>query len=504
MASAKRWGSQLWARLTHTVSESVSLSRELTASHLAVALLLLVITAGFSYGAFRSYLLTSQENQLKHSGFEVARVMQGYFTGAIDAPTANYLLTGLEGALDVHVFVVDRSGEVILSTGPANVPAASLTVPDLTRVLVRGETWSTSIQTPRGAMTIAGVPIELTHAIVGGIFLEEPEAKMLERAAQLLWRLLLGGAAGVLVAAFAARLLSRRLALPLSRLRSAAEHVADGELSARVEPKGPLEVLQLGERFNQMAASLERLVGDLRRETKLRDELLAHVAHDLKTPLTTIRGYLEAMQDGLLKGPERDKAVRVTHAETLRLQRLVGRLLEAARLEATLKVDAVRMPVKAWAEDVVSRLGREASARGVTVTVSGPAGLHAVLHPDALTEVLMNLLTNALAVSPHGAVVKVNIVPEQHGVTVTVSDEGPGIPAELRATIFEPFVTGEASRTGGGTGLGLAIAARLVQAMGGRIGIGDQPGRGAMVWFWIPDESEGTERSKPGGTLGPA
>lgn len=489
MARANRWATRLWHRLSHRVTESVSLSRELTASHLAVALLLLVITAGFSYGAFRSYLLTSQQVQLKHSGLEVARVMQGYFTGALDAPTANYLLSGLEGALNVHVFVVDRSGQVILSTGPANVPVASLTVPDLARVLVRGETWTSSVETPRGAMTLVGVPIELSHAVVGGIFLEEPEAAMLERAAQLLWRLLLGGAAGVLVAAFAARLLSRRLALPLSRLRQAAEAVAEGQMSVRVRPDGPLEVLQLGQRFNQMAASLEHLVNDLRRETQLRDELLAHVAHDLKTPLTTIRGYLEAMQDGLLQGAEREQAVQVTHAETLRLQRLVGRLLEAARLEAALKAEAIRMPVKAWAEDVVRRLDREATARGVRVAVRGPSDLHAVMHPDALTEVLMNVLTNALAVSPHGSTVTVDIQPDSRGVTVSVLDEGPGIPRELRTTLFEPFVTGEQSRTGGGTGLGLAIAARLMRAMGGRIGVGDDRDEGAVVWFWIPDAS---------------
>jgi two-component system OmpR family sensor kinase len=460
--------------------------RELILSHGLVALLLIAITAGFSYGAFRSYLIASQESQLVHSGTQVSRIMQGYFTGEIDAPTADYLLSGLENALQAHVYVVDPVGQVILSSGQSNIPVAPIPLAAMKQVLWQGRTWTGTLPAGAGTLLVVGVPIELPGQIAGGIWLEEPLAPALARAGGLLLRMLWGGGIGILAALTVALWLSDRLARPLSALNRAAGQVAAGRFTERVAEEGPAEVRELAARFNQMAGSLAGMVQDLRHEAEFRDELLAHVAHDLKTPLTTIRGYLEAVQDGLLKGSEASSALHVAHAETLRLQRLVARLLDAARLEASLADAHDRIPVKSWLDDVAARLLPLAQEKDVHLTTAAPPELILVTHADAASEVLVNLLANAIQWSPRGGRVEICGEAEAEGVRIAVSDEGPGVDPALVNRVFRPFVTGDAARTEKGTGLGLAIAERLVTAMGGRLGIRNRPEGGLQAWFWLP------------------
>jgi two-component system OmpR family sensor kinase len=460
-----------------------------------VALLLLATTAGFSFAAFRQYLVYDQQRQVLDRDEQVARVLTGFFTGAIDEPTATYLLGGLEGALAARAYVVNDSGDVILSSGRLNVPPAAVPPAVLQQVLWRVTPWSGTLAAPGGTDVVAGVPILLGRAVVGGVFLEEPLAPATSRAAGLLGRLLLGGALGALLAAGAAQWLARRLSRPLVALREAATAVAAGRLDVRVAPEGPEEVAELGVRFNQMAENLARLVEDLRRESALRDELLAHVAHDLKTPLTAVRGYLEALLDHVLTGPEAERAVAVAHQETLRLQRLVLRLLQAARLEATagLPESVTRFAVAPWLQGLMAALEPEAASRGVALALEGVAVAEATGYPDALAEVVQNLVDNAVKVSPAGARVRVRVLGEDGGMRVEVDDEGPGVPAELAERVFEPFVTGDRARAGGSTGLGLSIAARLVRRMGGRIQLEPRPGGGTRAWFWVPLAAPGRE-----------
>lgn len=450
-----------------------------------VALILLIITAGFSYAAFRQYLIGSQLTQLLSRGHQVARVMHGYFTGSIDAPTATYLMSGLEGALNAHVYVVDQTGEVILSTGQSTSPIVPVPINDLKQVLWRAKTWSAILPSSGGSVSVAGVPILLDHTVAGGIFLEKALAPADTRALGLLSRLLLGGLLGALVAAASAIVLSRRLTEPLAAMNEAAAGIASGHLDTRVKSFGPGELTQLATSFNRMAESLEALVENLRRQTEAQDVLLTHVAHDLKTPLTTVRGYLEALQDHLVTGQEADRALAVAHAETLRLQRLVGRLLEAARLEAELGNASESILVADWARDAAVRLTPQAQSKHVDIRVNADDSLVVRGHRDGLTEVLVNLLDNAIQASPPGSVVTIEAEPWNTGVRVAVRDEGTGIPDGLHSQLFEPFVTGDQSRSGGRTGLGLSIVSRLIGLMGGMVGI-DRPSQGACVWFWLP------------------
>jgi two-component system OmpR family sensor kinase len=453
-----------------------------------VALLLLATTAGFSYAAFRQYLVYEQQHEVLDRDEQVGRVLTGFFTGAIDAPTATYLLSGLEGALGGRVYVVDDSGSVILSTGRLNVPPAAVPPSALEQVLWEVLPWSGTLTAPGGTDVVAGVPILLGRTVVGAVFLEEPLAPATSRVAGLLGRLLLGGAIGALLAAGAAQWLARRLSGPLVALREAATAVAEGRLDVRVDPEGPEEVAELGAHFNRMAENLARLVEDLRRESALRDELLAHVAHDLKTPLTAVRGYLEALLDHVLTGPEAERAVAVAHQETLRLQRLVLRLLQAARLEATagLPEAVTAFLVEPWIQDLLAALEPPAAARGVQLKLETTEVGEVLGYPDALAEVVQNLVDNAVKASPWGASVTVRVFRQEQGLRVEVDDEGPGVPAELAERIFEPFVTGDRARSGGSTGLGLSIAARLVRRMGGRIQLEPRPGGGTRAWFWVP------------------
>jgi two-component system OmpR family sensor kinase len=465
----------------------------MTLSHLAVALIMILIVAAFTYATFRSYLLANQEAQLLHRGTQVSRVMQGYFTGQFDEATADYLVGGLESALEARVYVVDALGEVLLAQGRTDLPVARVPLAAEKQVVAAGHTWSGILSSGRGPLVTVGVPIRLPEQIVGGVWLEEPLAPALARAGGLLARELMGGALGVLAALLLALYLARRLSRPLTALNRAAGDVAAGHFESRITPEGPDEVRELARRFNRMAESLQGMIQDLQRETALRDDLLAHVAHDLKTPLTTLRGYLEALQDGLLRGKEAERALEVAHSETLRLQRLVARLLEAARLEASLRERRDVLAMRPWAVDIVARVEPLAQAKAIRLQVSGARTAEIITNGDAATEVLMNLLANAIAWSPDGGEVEVHIAEGDGGVRVTVLDRGPGVPTLLLDHLFEPFVTGDRSRSGKGTGLGLAISRRLVTGMGGRMGAGNRDGGGFQAWFWLPKDPGGRD-----------
>jgi len=456
-------------------------------THVTVALALLVITAGFSYASFSSYLIQSRSSQLVDRGNQLARVLAGYFSNRISPPTADYLLEGLEGALNAHVVVVDPSGTVILSGGRSETPALTITPAILKTVLVRRHDWNQEVPGSSGMLLGVGVPIPVGKTIVGAIFLDEPVSPLTATAGSLLVRVLLGGLVGAAAAALLAALVSRTFARPLSAMHQAAGLVAAGDLNVRVVPAGPREVAELGERFNAMAKSLQDRVADLRRDADLRDELLAHVAHDLKTPLTTVRGYLEAILDGVVAGPQAERAVHVAHQETLRLQRLTARLLEAAQLEAELASHREPVAVRAWAEEVSQRF-TGARPEAPAVVVEGDKDAVAWAHRDAMTEVLVNLLDNASHFHTGSDPIRVQVSRRFEEVEVAVSDHGPGIPPEIYDYVFEPFVTGDPARTGRGTGLGLSIARRLIMAMGGSVGAdpGGPAAVGARVWFRVP------------------
>ncbi len=290
--------------------------------------------------------------------------------------------------------------------------------------------------------------------------------------------LLAGGVAIVLGLA-----VSRSLAQPLNRLAAAARAIAANDLTQRVEPGGAAEVIEVGHAFNEMAASLEKAEA-------LRRNMVADVAHELRTPLSVLQGSLSGLLDGVF--PLEMAEVARLYDQTRLLSRLVEDLRELAQAEAgQLRLNLRPIDVSTVAQTTVEAFSAIAAEQQVTLTGDLPSSLPPVqADSERVAQVLGNLLANALRHTPPGGSIRVTAASRPGGVEVSVSDSGEGIAAEDLPHVFDRFWRSDTRtrhvRETGGSGLGLAIARRLLEAQGGQIGVESEIGKGSRFWFRFP------------------
>jgi len=268
----------------------------------------------------------------------------------------------------------------------------------------------------------------------------------------------------------------RRVGGPLGDVVEAANRVAGGDYGARVAERGPPSLRTVGHAFNSMAARLES-------QDRQRRQLMADIAHELRTPLSVIQGRIEGLLDGVY--PRDDGQLSQVLAETRMLARLVDDLRTLAHAEGgTLTLQKEPTDVVILAQEVVDAFAGEAMSGEVTFRLSAPPDLPLVsVDPLRLREVLTNLLSNALHHTPAKGVISIDLSTTSDRITVKVADTGAGIAARDLPRIFDRFHKGATSR---GSGLGLAIARNLVTAHGGLIKADSQPGRGTTITFSLP------------------
>lgn len=303
--------------------------------------------------------------------------------------------------------------------------------------------------------------------------------------------LVLAASAATLAAVVVSLLVSRRVVAPVRDMISASQRIAEGHYDERVQLRGsPVpeeidELDQLAVTFNQMAARLER-TEDMRRQ------LIGDVAHELRTPLSTIKGRLEGLMDGVLP-PDEANLLQI-YREADKLQRLVADLQELSRAEAgAFELNPRPVQVRDLVAGAADRLGRQFEEKEVNLNIELPAGLPLVVaDEDRIGQVLLNLLGNALQYTPAGRSVWIRSRQVKQEIEIEIRDEGIGIPAEHLAHVFTRFyrVDRSRSRVGGGSGIGLTIAKHLVEAHGGRIWA-DSPGHGegSAFTFTLPIEA---------------
>jgi len=290
-----------------------------------------------------------------------------------------------------------------------------------------------------------------------------------------------GGLIGVAVALVITFLLSRRVLAPVKALTSAARQLGRGDFSQRVEVKDKGEVGEMANTFNFMASDLEQA-------EQLQRNMVADIAHELRTPLSNLRGYLEAVRDGVIK-PDAD-TIRSLDEEAALLSHLVDDLQELSLAEAgELKLVCQAENIGELIKQTVGGLQAQATTKGLSVSVDLPDRLPAVnIDSPRISQVLRNLLENAIAHTAEGDAITVTAAQQGNWVEVSVVDTGEGIPAENLPNIFERFyrVDKSRARTTGGSGLGLTIAKRLVEAHGGTIQAQSEQGKGSRFSFTVP------------------
>ena len=278
---------------------------------------------------------------------------------------------------------------------------------------------------------------------------------------------------------------------PLEELVDASGRLAEGDLNARVRVGGLSETATLGAAFNEMANELQRQAGERDRLDRMKDEFVLTASHELRSPLTSVQGFAELLmleRDRLT--PKQAETVEIIIDNTRHLVRLLNDLLDLARSDAgRLTINPVPTDVASLVEDAVRTMRGQTEASQQTLGEEVEPGLPPILvDPDRVRQVLVNLLTNAHEYCPERASIGVSAKRSGAEVEISVSDNGPGIPAQQLEHIFERFTRGDAGLTQrvGGTGLGLAISKSLIELHGGSIEAESKVGEGSTFRMRLP------------------
>ncbi|MBO4256731.1 HAMP domain-containing sensor histidine kinase [Streptomyces griseorubiginosus] len=325
-----------------------------------------------------------------------------------------------------------------------------------------------------GRSLVVTVPAKDDGRIVGAVRIVYSTGDLTHRL-WTIWGFRAGLAVAVLgVAALIGAFAARRITRPLRQLNDMASRFSDGDLTARSPVEGPPETQTLARTLNQAGERLDTLIASQR-------IFVADASHQLRTPLTALRLSLDNIADGVDDAFVREDVEQAT-AEVVRMSRLVNGLLVLARAEA--KVTAAEpLPLTDIVEERLSVWRPAADERGVTVALRGSAdGRPSVLaSPGHLEQVLDNVLSNALEVSPDGGTITVRVEPRGDEVVLSVLDEGPGMSDAEKSRAFDRFWRGQGLTGRSGSGLGLSVVKQLVADDGGTVALKDAPGGGLWV-----------------------
>lgn len=268
----------------------------------------------------------------------------------------------------------------------------------------------------------------------------------------------------------------RQTAAPIGEVMNAASRVAEGDYAVRVEPSGSPDVRELIHAFNAMTSRLE--VNEEQRRM-----LLADIAHELRNPVSIVRGYVEGIIDGVY--PADEARLNLLLGETSQMARLLDDLQTLSMAEAgVLALHRESVDLGSLISEVTSAYRPVADEAGVRLSADVDSRTDLELDPIRIRQVLENVLSNALRHTPSGESVQVQLAMGERSATVQVRDSGEGIAADQLSHIFDRFTKAADS---GGSGLGLAIARRLVEAHGGTISAESTPGQGTTVTFTLPN-----------------
>lgn len=365
---------------------------------------------------------------------------------------------------DQHFILVDQSGMVI----------------------VPGRTYHLGQVVP-GDQRAKGVSVKVDGQMVGTVLsdgdppLNPAESQFLASTEQALF---IGALVAFLIAVALGIILARSLTRPVHEIITALRAMTGGELQQAVPVRSRDELGELSAAFNQMS-------GDLAFANQQRRQMTADIAHDLRTPVTVIAGYLEALRDGVL--PPTPERFAILYEEAQHLQSLIEDL-RTLSLADTGELSLHRQPIdpQALAQRIGELYRHQAEQQGVNLRVAASDSLPSVVvDEERMMQVLRNLVSNALRYTPEGGTITIGAEHESLSTVLSVSDTGQGIKPEALPRIFDRFFRADAARVQaqGESGLGLAIAKALVEAHGGTIGVASMPGQGAAFRIVLPDET---------------
>ncbi len=294
--------------------------------------------------------------------------------------------------------------------------------------------------------------------------------------------------AGAIIVAFLVLLFFTR---SLRKIIAIVRRFKEGDFKARIPEKDKGELFELADTFNSMADKIEENIDQLKSLDRLKQDLIANVSHDLRTPLAILRGYAEtlSMKKSTVSDRELDRYLNTIMDSSTRLSNLVNQLFEYSKLESNeIKINKESFFIAELVNDMLSKYQILAKQKDIQIELDVPKEMPLVWADIALVErVIQNLIDNALKFTQEGGKIKIALIERSTEVEIIISDNGPGIPLENQSEIFERYQKGAAKSTNNkGHGLGLAIVKRILEFHQTNIKLKSQPGKGTTFWFTLP------------------
>ena len=512
-----------------------SLSTRLMYSFMTIVIIIVVgITAGISY-LIADYFFKVKEQELAEKGQEMAETIEAFirlddrdmlyrYILAVDRLVGariwlfddNYELLAAsyyDAETDAEGNIVDNSLKHYLQNGAPSQATLqdsaqkldqdiknsnlSYRVKIILRDIYAGKSFKSQIYHPyyKEQVILVGVPYKVGHDKKGAILMIEPLSGFEKFLRNVYIYIMIVGIIAIIISLFLVKRLSALIIKPVLDMKNNAQAMAQGDYSRRLDVKGEDEIAELGDALNSLGRDLDAYIAKMERTEKIRRDFVANVSHELRTPITIIRGYNEAICDGMVTDPEVLARYRgLINEETVRLERMVRELLDISRLESSdpLTVNNMdELPLAGIIRNVAEKLAVRCVKNNVTFNVHADDTIKILGDGDQMVQLIMILCDNALKYSPKNGTVSVGANKLEDGsVLLTVADQGKGIPEEDIPFIWERFYKVDKShcRSVPGTGLGLAIAKEIIRVHGASAEVISKCGSGTTFEIKFPKD----------------
>ncbi|WP_024834350.1 sensor histidine kinase [Ruminiclostridium josui] len=457
-----------------------SLRTKLSISYVAIALicimLISVFTTLFIYKHFEEYVKQNTEQKNR----EIVTTLSGQYLGNGKWNTKVIESIGISSMENGIILIVkDINGNVIWDAKAHNNGMCQRIIEHMSK--------NASRMPGGGKSGYTEVPYSINHNLnkvgtveigtYGDNYLNERDIAFINDLYNLLWAV---GIFSLILSLLFGNVMSKRLVSPIARAIDTAKAISRGFYSDRITDKSNTREI------NQLTVTINELAENMQKQEILRKRLTGDVAHELRTPLATLQSHLEAMIDGIW--PADSERLKSCHEEIVRISKMVGDLEKLARYESeNLVLNMDTFDITELAKRQIHNFEREFLSKGLELKLTGTDCI-VYADKDKISQVFVNLLSNALKYTPEGGEVVINIQDNVANTEITVTDNGPGIPHEDLPYIFERFYRADKSRNKltGGSGIGLTICQSIVAAHGGSIYVQSTYGKGTKFTFTIP------------------
>lgn len=481
-----------------------NLFNKLLGTYVLVTLISIVIASLFFYIFFSQYYFGVKEKQLLTQGKEMSNILSSYIKNK-DSVKINELINNFNKVNISHMWIVDKDTTII--SGSQNLTHADDLCPnsDQLKRALKGEVVYNKgiIKYVNQPVLSVALPIYAGEKVEGAIFVCNPLSDITNGIKEAFKIVIFAGFIAIVISVFVSYFISMSIARPIKEITALSLEMSKGNFSKKAKIYSLDEIGNLAETFNYMMVTLDKTMRDLENEKnkmikleKMQRQFVANASHELRTPLTSVRGYVEAILDGVTNNKEQErKHLRIILKETLRMHRLVSSLLDLSRIECgQIKINKKDLNISEIIDRNVMKLRPLIEDQEIQVLVDVPTNLPKVLgDEDLIDQVIINYITNSVRFTSSGGRITIKAEQYKNQVYVHVIDTGVGISSVEIAKIWGRFYKINETRqlSKEGSGLGLSLVKEIMEILGGRAWAESEVGKGSIFSYSLKISEKG-------------